>query len=389
MPLDSSGKWLSAQAVKDQPTGFAAGKVLEAFLPLRYLPPEFGQARVGYEATYAIAGGDNTARITYGLMDRGATPLSVDGRRDKLWTNSDLISPDRIYDNVDPEDLNIRNVYAKRTEKTTVLGLDFASPLNERALKLGIAADTDGDGKHNLYASASLLQGYVSAYRPENSAALGDFVFLPGAKVGVSDSFLELALPTAWLPDDCDVTINLSHQKNGVEERDYVMAKFYTGVALKLRGRLAQLRPTEVRVSGSASNTVDIVILPDGYAAADMELFVATAKSMMEAFLGTQPFRHFKEWFNFYYLPVPSANGAFGTPFRAVIDENGRYQCRGRAEVFYALQNCVDYNVIWLVANHEQHGYGKAFQLLGLAPMSVSGSKVVTSLCSLSMIELQ
>ena len=66
--------------------------------------------------------------------------------------------------------------------------------------------------------------------------------------------------------------------------------------------------------SGPSSNKVDIAIIGEGYTTSEMIVFVEEAKKSMETFFEWQPYKNYRDNFNFYAVFVPSDESGTDIP---------------------------------------------------------------------------
>ena len=70
---------------------------------------------------------------------------------------------------------------------------------------------------------------------------------------------------------------------------------------------VAHAEPAETIVNnGSSDNRVDIVVMGDGYTAAQMQKYHADVQQMMQAFFAQDPFREYQKYFNVIRIDVVS-----------------------------------------------------------------------------------
>ena len=68
--------------------------------------------------------------------------------------------------------------------------------------------------------------------------------------------------------------------------------------------------------SGPAESCIDVVILPEGYTAAEMDTFYADAAIAVESFLNHPVFKELQDRFNFVAVDLPSAQSGVSVPRR-------------------------------------------------------------------------
>ncbi len=120
---------------------------------------------------------------------------------------------------------------------------------------------------------------------------------------------------------------------------------------------------------GDPANHVDIVFLPEGYTAAEMEKFHADASRMFQYFLNQPPFNKYKEKFNLYVVDAASAESGTDVPGRGIyrttllnssyytFDLN-RYLTTSDIKTVSDIAANVPYDAIFIVVNSKIYGGG-------------------------------
>lgn len=75
-------------------------------------------------------------------------------------------------------------------------------------------------------------------------------------------------------------------------------------------------RTRDILRSGTAEDCIDVVILPEGYTAAEMETFYRDAAVAVESFMNHQVFSELRDRFNFVAVELPSAESGVSVPRR-------------------------------------------------------------------------
>ena len=75
-------------------------------------------------------------------------------------------------------------------------------------------------------------------------------------------------------------------------------------------------RTRDILRSGTAEDCIDVVILPEGYTAAEMETFYQDAAIAVESFMNHQVFSELRDRFNFVAVELPSAESGVSVPRR-------------------------------------------------------------------------
>jgi hypothetical protein len=131
---------------------------------------------------------------------------------------------------------------------------------------------------------------------------------------------------------------------------------------------------TAVMKNGDPWEKVDIVILGDGYAKADMEKFRKDAKHFNDVMFGTHPFSDRKKDFNVWAVEVESGESGIDVPDRNVWKNNAlgtMYNTFGSARYVLTTENkavrdaaaAAPYDFICILINDTRYGGGGIFNL--------------------------
>ena len=124
--------------------------------------------------------------------------------------------------------------------------------------------------------------------------------------------------------------------------------------------------------SGSAQDCIDVVILPEGYTADEMELFYQDAQIAVESFLQHEAFRELADRFNFVAVELPSAESGVSVPRRGEWRDTAlgshfdtfysdRYLTTLNVEHLHDLLAGLPYEHIIILANTDTYGGGGIF----------------------------
>jgi hypothetical protein len=125
---------------------------------------------------------------------------------------------------------------------------------------------------------------------------------------------------------------------------------------------------------GAPATKVDIVILGDGYAKADMEKFRADAKRFNDAMFATEPFKARKAEFNVWTIEVESGESGIDVPDKNVWKNNAlgtMYNTFGSARYVLTTDNkalrdaaaAAPYDFICILVNDSRYGGGGIYNL--------------------------
>ena len=134
----------------------------------------------------------------------------------------------------------------------------------------------------------------------------------------------------------------------------------------------------DVEVHGGPEQRVDIVILPEGYAAGEREKFEAAAEKFAEEMFSFEPYRELRDRFNIRAVWVPSEESGVTMPGAGVWKntsagasfwtfDSERYQM---TEDFHTLRDQaahVPYELIYILSNTDKYGGGGIYNFYGIS----------------------
>ncbi|VXC51573.1 IgA Peptidase M64 [Massilia sp. 9I] len=134
----------------------------------------------------------------------------------------------------------------------------------------------------------------------------------------------------------------------------------------------APAKPIPIHVSGPSPDKVDLLILGDGYTAADMKKFEADARRLTQHLFTVSPFRERARDFNVWALAVPTAESGISRPSTGVHHASPlgtRYDIFGSERYVLTLDNRAlrdiaqhaPYEFIEILVNNETYGGGGIF----------------------------
>ncbi len=138
--------------------------------------------------------------------------------------------------------------------------------------------------------------------------------------------------------------------------------------------RTAQFKSLKIIDNGASDTKVDLLIVGDGYAKADMQKFRDDAKHYADVLLGTSPFNERKKDFNVWTIEVESKQSGIDKPTSNVWKENAlgtMYDTFGSARYILTEENralrdiCgqVPYDAITILVNDNRYGGGRIYNL--------------------------
>ena len=131
-----------------------------------------------------------------------------------------------------------------------------------------------------------------------------------------------------------------------------------------------------IEKNGDPAQKVDLLILGDGYTAAEMDKFLARAKEMTEILFATAPFNKRRSDFNVWALAPASAESGISrpstgiyrdTPFATSYDafRSERYVLTYDNKSFRRITSSVPYDFVEILTNTETYGGGGIYGLYG------------------------
>jgi len=133
-----------------------------------------------------------------------------------------------------------------------------------------------------------------------------------------------------------------------------------------------------IEQNGSPENKVDLLIIGDGYTAAELDKFIKSARSMSEALFETSPFKEHRKDFNVWAIaPVtqesgvsrPSTSTYHDSPLGATYDAFGseRYVLTTDNRNFRRIASSSPYDFVEIIVNNDTYGGGGIFGLFSTA----------------------
>ena len=124
--------------------------------------------------------------------------------------------------------------------------------------------------------------------------------------------------------------------------------------------------------SGPAQECIDVVILPEGYTAAEMDLFYSDAAAAVESFMNHEAFGELRDRFNFVAVELPSAESGVSVPRKGEWRDTAlgshfdtfysdRYLTTLHLKRMHDLLAGLPYEHIIILANTDTYGGGGIF----------------------------
>ena len=181
-----------------------------------------------------------------------------------------------------------------------------------------------------------------------------------------------------------------------IEKRVYETGLFEKMFEMKIRpddyfiskDSIHRYKTEKLHYSGNPSNHVDIAFLAEGYTDQEMEKFLEDARSMADYFMSTEPFRNFREYFNFYAVLSPSDESGVSIPGKEIyVNTNihssfytfdmDRYLTSFDTRSIYDIAANVPYDAIFIIVNSKRYGGGGFYNLYAEGTANNQYSKVV------------
>ncbi len=143
----------------------------------------------------------------------------------------------------------------------------------------------------------------------------------------------------------------------------------------------APAQPIPIRVSGPSPQKVDLLVLGDGYTAADMKKFEADARRLADHLFQVSPFRERANDFNVWAMAVPTPEAGVTRPSTGVHHASAlgtRYDIFGSERYVLTLDNralrdiaqYAPYEFIEILVNNDTYGGGGIFGQFSTAAAS-------------------
>lgn len=143
----------------------------------------------------------------------------------------------------------------------------------------------------------------------------------------------------------------------------------------------APAQPIPIRVSGPSPQKVDLLVLGDGYTAADMKKFEADARRLADHLFKVSPFRERANDFNVWAMAVPTPESGVTRPSTGVHHASAlgtRYDIFGSERYVLTLDNralrdiaqYAPYEFIEILVNNDTYGGGGIFGQFSTAAAS-------------------
>ncbi len=167
-----------------------------------------------------------------------------------------------------------------------------------------------------------------------------------------------------------------SRNKKGVFEKKFEQE--IDPQSLFIRPFSPRYETFEVMYNGNAEQRVDVVLLPEGYAADEKETFVADCRKFVQEFFAFEPYKSLAPRFNVRAVWAPSENSGVTLPgehvWRNTVAKaqfytfgSERYQM---VEDFQGLRDIaahVPYEYIYVISNTQKYGGGGIYNFYGIS----------------------
>lgn len=149
-----------------------------------------------------------------------------------------------------------------------------------------------------------------------------------------------------------------------------------------------QFETTKITDNGKPDKNVDLVILAEGYTAAEMDKFVEDARRVSGYLFNEEPFKSAKEKFNVTAVHTPSLESGTDIPGESVYKNTifnstfftfdvSRYLTTSDMKSIYDAAALVPYDHIYVLVNSERYGGGGFYNFLSICTADNSLTKEV------------
>lgn len=155
-----------------------------------------------------------------------------------------------------------------------------------------------------------------------------------------------------------------------------------------VKERPFQFETTKITDNGKSENKVDLVILAEGYTAAEMEKFVTDAHRVTGYLFNEEPFKSEKAKFNITAVHTPSLESGTDIPGENVYKNThfnstfytfdvSRYLTTSDMKSIYDAAAVVPYDHIYVLVNSDRYGGGGFYNFLSICTADNSLTKEV------------
>lgn len=207
-------------------------------------------------------------------------------------------------------------------DSRTIAAAVSAVPDRERDLAIVQLID-DASGAV-VFQTTVLVSRWIRAEHAINPANLAEVDAqgsnIQGQRLPWTDRTFNVKVPVIAGASRLSVQFTGAVRSNGLIDLNAVAALFGAQPRAS-RGTLIPLY-----VYGDAANRVDIVIVGDGYTAAEQNKFQTDAQNLIDGLFGISPYSRYKKYFNVYALFEPSTeSGVDQPPYTAECVQNGSH----------------------------------------------------------------
>lgn len=144
-----------------------------------------------------------------------------------------------------------------------------------------------------------------------------------------------------------------------------------------IREAPADYETVELLMNGDPSKKVDLVILPEGYTADEMDKFLDDARRVSSYLFGEEPFKSAKEHFNVRAVLTPSVESGTDLPGKGVYRNTffnstfytfdiDRYLTTEDMKAIHDAASTVPYDHVYVLVNSELYGGGGIYNFLNI-----------------------
>lgn len=146
----------------------------------------------------------------------------------------------------------------------------------------------------------------------------------------------------------------------------------------------AQYEKVDIHIGGSIENSLDIVLLPDGFTALEKDKFLASCLMWSNALFSYSPFDSNRHRINIRAVWAPSKESGISEPghgkwVNTILDArfftfgSERYQMVEDLQIVRDLAACAPYESIFILTNSDKYGGGGIYNFYGLGSAGKTG----------------
>lgn len=203
-------------------------------------------------------------------------------------------------------------------------------------------------------------------YKTSFSSLFQEWITTPEAKSSVRSFEFTLLAPIPKTACYAELVLRNNQGKEGARLRHLIDPN---DVLIRNRAAQRALPHKYIHQGGDSRNCIDVVILAEGYTVEDMDIFFADALTATETILSYEPFKSYRDRFNFIAVASPSTDGRVSLPqdddwCQTAVQSNfmtfymDRYLTSGAVYNMYDLATNIPCEHFIILANTDAYGGG-------------------------------